>query len=115
MSDYRIIDRANVEGSAELCSMDIHEHYSGTGMAGARCFGLVTPYAGDSAIQAICTFMVELAKDDDDLVINLSDAVRWDRLGHSTIFYFPGYILEEAEDGPEDAVEEEEVEVEQTD
>lgn len=70
----------------------LYEGYSGRGMLGADCFGIVG-YVSD-----VTKFLIRLVAQDDeqgvDLAESLADSMRSDGMGTSTIFYFPGYEVE---------------------
>lgn len=66
----------------------VHPKYSGHGMYGKECFGVV------ASIRAFAVFLVELASMDDDAAQTLSGAVRADSMGLLTIYYFPGVQLD---------------------
>lgn len=84
----------------------VYKDYSGRGMYGASCFGVVGSQRG------LLKFFIELATTPDfyafdefdvsgaDLAIELADRVSTDNMGFDTIFYFPGYTL--AGDVPDD-------------
>lgn len=71
---------------------DLRASYSGQGMMGSECFGIV----GD--LSQFVNFMVELATIDQDIASNLADRVQSDTMGYQSIYYFPGYTLGDEED-----------------
>lgn len=66
---------------------DLRREYSGRGMYGDTCFGIVC------GGREYGTFVAELAGDDPELARELADAVKTDDMGLSTIYYWPGYQL----------------------
>lgn len=66
----------------------VYENYSGRGMMGAKCIGVVVR-CGNS----IMTFMFELAKYLDsyveDIDVTLFESIAYDDLGLDSIAYFP--------------------------
>lgn len=79
-----------------LCNSDqgdedsIYTNYSGRYMYGATCFGVVL-----SGPVALARFMIELSQEDYDLALDLSQRMAVDNMGHDTIYYFPGYTIED--------------------
>lgn len=61
---------------------DIRTDYSGRGMFGETCFGIV---GGD---QEYAGFLLELAEDDKKLAKRLADSVSTDSMGMETIYYW---------------------------
>lgn len=72
----------------------VREDYSGRGMYGATCFGLVTPSQAD----AFKILWYYNAPDERDFskVPELLDDMRTDNMGYDVIVYFPGWTLTEA-------------------
>lgn len=73
----------------------IRDNYSGRGMYGETCVGVV----GSSVATAI-QFMYALAEvlhddeyDQKDFVLEMAEAIRTDNMAFNTIFYFPGYTV----------------------
>lgn len=66
---------------------DLRRDYSGRGMYGDKCFGIV---CGDREYGA---FLVELAGDDPELARELADSVKTDSMGTRAIYYWPHYRL----------------------
>lgn len=99
-----IVDRDSIVDSADTANVIVRDGY---------VFGPVTPdhesfgIEFDSANQTdLRAFFIELATRDPDLATNLNDVCRVDQLGLGWIAYFPGWMLEDEEDGePEPADE----------
>ena len=85
---------------AEIPEGDLREDYSGRGMGGAECFGIV------GTARDLALFTMELtirAKDYDvssdkegvtvDQVFEMFQRLSTDSMGRNTIFYFPGVQL----------------------
>jgi hypothetical protein len=74
----------------------IRESYSGRGMYGKTCFGIVADRDGDAIKFAISLGLI-LAADDDEWgevhAMDLGDAAETDSMGRGMILYFPGYQL----------------------
>ena len=89
-----LISRADIEEALYDAGLDdeaLYEEYSGRGMYGRECFGIVgTP--GDAM-----AFLVALAKVDalDVDVIYMAKSTRTDGMGLQTISYWPGYTIGE--------------------
>lgn len=74
----------------------IYRDYSGRGMYGASCFGLVMDSEAD-----VVQVLIELSHDGEgcatsdrkDAVQQLARAMRSDSMGMSGIWYFPGWTL----------------------
>lgn len=97
----REINRYDFEEILDYVGLDpeevLRENYSGRGMFGASCFGIVL----DNVREAFGLFatMAEVGCDEDvsatcgRLACDLADAARIDDMGRSIIVYFPGYTL----------------------
>lgn len=88
------IPRETVECAANDAGLylpeSIREDYSGRGMYGATCFGLVV----DCTSQAV-KFLIALARNlEAELADELADNWSQDNMGLSTIVYFPRFQLE---------------------
>lgn len=73
----------------------LRDDYSGRGMYGETCFGIVV-----GGVNQAARFLVELAMSDEDatdLAGDLADAMRSDSMGYDQIYYFPGYRLSDPE------------------
>jgi hypothetical protein len=78
--------------------MDVRTRYSGRGMYGSACFGIVC----SSPIQASMELAVELVEQGgEDLAKTLANCATWDSMGRETIVYFPG--VEWIEDSKENS------------
>ena len=90
----RTIDNRDAIMDALYDSVDdaesaLHEGYSGRGMYGDECFGIVVDDIGE-----LCRFFAYLGADHDtDLADRLARVARTDSMGRSMIVYFPGYTL----------------------
>ena len=94
---------------ADAYEMSIRPDYSGRGMYGSHCFGLVF---GGTCGQFFSAFLQNL--DEDELEIkqelaDLFDEMQTDSMGRwDTIYYFPGWLLEEeTEEYGEEEIDEE--------
>jgi hypothetical protein len=67
----------------------VYAAYSGRGMFGGACFGVVFRTVADFA-----GFMVALTQENAWLASDLADRVQTDSMGLDTIYYFPGYQLD---------------------
>lgn len=68
-------------------SISVHQSYSGRGMHGDTCFGLV------GGQRAMLKFFVALAQEDPELANDLADSLCTDNMGRDYIYYFPGFQL----------------------
>ncbi len=86
-----------IRNAAEDNDFQIRENYSGRGMFGRECFGVVTDESVGKVIAAIIRNI-----DDFDVVEEFArvlEDLRTDSMGLSAIIYFPGWNLpEEVED-----------------
>jgi hypothetical protein len=76
--------------------LSLREDYSGRSMYGKSCFGFV------GTLREFSEFLVTLAQLEheedpyaESIAMGLAQSVCTDNMGLSTIFYFPGYHLEE--------------------
>lgn len=84
---------------AELFDSDIRDDYSGRGMYGDACFGVVIDSHRDSnrlflVLGELCLSPSGAGNTDEDLgdkVWELAGAAREDSMGLGTILYFPGW------------------------
>lgn len=94
------IDRSVVEEAAWAADLDtekaLYDGYSGRGMYGRKCFGVV------GSMEDYSKFLVQLTQTDPDLAWDLAQSVASDSLGLDNIFYFPGYQLANEDDEEED-------------
>ena len=73
----------------------IRSDYSGRGMFGRECFGVVADASVGKFVATILRYI-----DDSDILEELSrllEDMRTDSMGLSTIFYFPNWELEETD------------------
>jgi len=98
----RVVDAINMAEIPYDTDPDeiIRRDYSGRGMYGDECFGIVCD------IQDLLLFVVALTTqgdpDDDEFewtVMELVKKARSDGMGLSTIWYFPGWQLEGGDEG----------------
>lgn len=68
----------------------LYDGYSGRGMYGEICFGIICRTG--ELIKFFASF-IEIAPWRVDLVNDLADALKNDALGRDIIFYFPGFTL----------------------
>lgn len=72
----------DVAGDSDIWDEDVRIGYSGRGMYGTRCFGVVTDLTNYSL------FVVNLNERDPDLALAAMRSVTSDSMGFSTIYYF---------------------------
>lgn len=85
--DRSVIEQALTE-IEDTCTVTLKDNYSGRGMYGKKCFGVIGNQSG------FLRFMIELAVIDPDTARDLADRVSTDGMGLSTIFYFPGRTID---------------------
>lgn len=104
MSNTLSLDASEaIKNFCEEHGYDLRLNYSGRGMYGRECFGLVVP---DSGIEACMLLAVYLSQEVGDISVeNLASNVRTDSMGRDLIVYFPNYKLH---DGDEEEEEEDE-------
>lgn len=96
------IDRFTIEDAAWDADLDtekvLYDGYSGRGMYGRKCFGIV------GSMEDYSKFLVRLTQSDPDIAWDLAQSVDSDSMGYESIFYFPGYQLssEDSEEEDED-------------
>lgn len=71
--------------------------YSGRGMYGDVCLGLVVSDVTDLAM-----VILTVAAEDMDLAETLARSIRYDSMGHSTIIYWPRITWESDDDDDDD-------------
>jgi hypothetical protein len=74
-----------------LDEVDVRTDYSGRGMYGATCFGLVVDKTDLLVGLALGQVLEGLGEDAFEVLSN----ARTDNMGYDTIIYFPGYNLAE--------------------
>lgn len=93
MSTTYSISRHTLEDAADYADLDpdadIRTNYSGRGMFGKTCLGLVYDSLSD-----LLVFVAYLAREDEDHLDWIS-RVRQDSMGMSTIAYWPSVSVEE--------------------
>lgn len=77
----------------------IKRGYSGRVMFGKTCMGIVLD--DDADVLKLGMALHKAFGDDDDTAERLADAARSDNLGRSTIYYFPGWNVEESDGDPD--------------
>lgn len=93
--DVDLIEKAVWDADIDL-EEGLYRKYSGRGMYGRTCFGIV------GGMSDFAKFICQLTQIDPDLAWDLSQNVSRDSMAFDTIFYFPSYQLdEETEDGDE--------------
>ncbi|MFJ5532483.1 hypothetical protein [Streptomyces sp. NPDC093261] len=83
---------ANALDQAELDEDALYEGYSGRGMFGEKCFGIV------GNMTTFARFIVGIAAQDyegAEMAQLLADAVSSDNMGYDSIYYFPSYTIED--------------------
>jgi hypothetical protein len=90
------VSRAAIESVLED-DEDFRTDYSGRGMYGATCFGIVTSNV-PRTLMLMATGIIEASDIEGgegiDLVSELAGVARVDSMGLSSIVYFPGYELD---------------------
>lgn len=94
------LDKAIREFTMDSDEVDVRTDYSGRGMYGRTCVGVV-----GSSVSVALRFMFALAEqiseDGDDAweqrenVMELAEDLRTDSMAYDTIYYFPGLVIEE--------------------
>ena len=69
-------------------NVEIRADYSGRGMYGDSCFGVVV-----ASVSEFVKFLLIVAEDDQELAWELASHAKEDSMGYSTIYYFPGYQI----------------------
>lgn len=88
------IDRETVITAIEDAGLDpqaLYDDYSGRGMYGKECFGIVV----ESTAEAV-KFLIALARNlEAELADELADNWTTDSMGYGTIVYFPRFTVSE--------------------
>jgi hypothetical protein len=89
------ITESTAEELGELLDGDVRTDYSGRGMMGTECFGIVTSQTGWDLSRTIMDIVGEEGNSEvDDAVVYLSEhEPRTDSLGMDTIYYWPGLTV----------------------
>ena len=94
------LDYSEIASAVEQAGLDPAEvivaSYNGRWMGGDTCFGLKVDMLGDAF--DILLYLNEAGINAHDL----ADRVAEDQLGTNSLFYFPGYKLDNAPDNEED-------------
>jgi hypothetical protein len=89
------VSREEIEDALEGCGLDgeisIYENYSGRGMYGSECFGIV---CNESNFAQFCAAIGAATDGWGDWIYK----VRSDSMGLSTIWYWPGVSFAEGQD-----------------
>lgn len=80
-----VVDALDASGQDESV---IYSNYSGRGMFGSTCFGMVFDGSRD-----LTRFFICLADLDQELALDLVDSWQSDSMGLSKIYYFPGWEI----------------------
>ena len=80
--------------AADRCDLEFRTDYSGRGMYGEQCIGVVG-YLSD-----LLAFVLLVAEQDKDLAQDELTQLTWDSMGLSTIYYWPKLAV--ARKGTED-------------
>ena len=83
-----VVDAIDRSISYSTLSDVLRLDYSGRGMYGKTCFGIVTDYKYE-----FFTFLVEVAAEDIDVARFLADKATLDNMGMGMIYYFPQVTL----------------------
>lgn len=86
-----MLERDMVEEAMRAADIDkdsLYEGYSGRAIYGAKCFGIT------GSMEDYSKFLVQLTQLDTDIAWDLAQNVRTDSMGYDSIFYFPGYQLD---------------------
>ena len=77
---------STIQMFAEDRDMDVRTNYSGRGMYGSACFGLVV----DHPVKAGMELAVELCEQgEEELAKTLANCATWDSMGRQSMVYFP--------------------------
>lgn len=106
MNQYDIILECFEELERDGTIKRVYKGYSGRGMYGRKCLGIVTDDEWGTALEVAKWLFENYEKDAEDILEELSDS-RVDSLGRNIIIYFPGIEIDE-----DDEEEEEEEETE---
>ncbi len=88
-----LIDRAFYHADLDM-DENLRREYSGRGMYGGKCFGIVCRQVGQ-----VVQFMIHLSKlveeegMDPDMVLEMTERMSSDSMGMSSITYFPGFTI----------------------
>ena len=91
------LDTEAVVEAAEAAGLegdDLRRDYSGRGMFGDRCFGIVGGPREFAAFIAEVTMAESDGRATEGLAGRLAENVVTDGMGLSTIYYFPAYLLD---------------------
>jgi hypothetical protein len=75
---------------ADVKPKDVRLHYSGRGMYGKTCPGIV---GNDSTLAKFLVHMAISGKDFHDAALAMADGISTDSMGKDTIYYFRGVKL----------------------
>lgn len=78
-----------IEAATNVVDISLTGDYSGRGMFGERCFGIIVDNMTD-----VTRFFVALAQIDGPLADDLLDHMATDSMGRGLIAYFPGYTTD---------------------
>lgn len=84
-----------IRNAADDCGFAIRSDYSGRGMFGQECFGIVANSVG----KVVASILRNI--DDPDVIEEFSDVLEnlhTDSMGKSSIFYFPNFRFGEEEE-----------------
>lgn len=84
-----------IRNAADNCGFAIRSDYSGRGMFGQECFGIVANSIG----KVVASILRNI--DDPDVIEEFArvlENLHTDSMGKSNIFYFPNWKLEETEE-----------------
>lgn len=89
-----VIDRAILE-AAQAEGIEVREDYSGRGMYGGECFGIVGSLNGLLTFAAILAGSCDNEEEAADVLSDLAQAAQEDSMGRQSIYYFPGWTFKE--------------------
>lgn len=84
----RTITASQLEEIADQVDGTVRDDYSGRGMYGKTCFGIVA----DNSVLLGAALIITLGE---DLGLQMAEKTVTDSMGRSTIFYWPGWTVAE--------------------
>lgn len=85
LSDY---DLSVIREAVDCYDLTIRTDYSGRGMNGGTCLGIIYDDLGD-----LLSAIVEIARQDDTLADRMARTICTDGMGYSVIAYFPSLTI----------------------
>lgn len=96
------ISRSDFEDALQDAGYEsLYEGYSGRGMFGATCIGVVTGSGPESVKRALLQAAERIREEDEadrddlaDILEAMAGRMSWDNLGFDLVVYFPGFDLD---------------------